>query len=223
MAHASKAHVQSSNRHMANPAALQRRQNVWRVSQDGAPDTGGLMTFEEAWAVCDAIPGSFTKTNAQALWDVCQTLPLNAFIAEVGVDQGRSASILMAASKPGWIVALVDAWESILIDNKLKVENMLKQFSRTEHGLAWIINAPSALAGQDVKDPLHLVHIDANHYSPHPAEDCEVWLPKLVSGGIAAFHDYQATFPAVTKAVDKYTKGWPVVGNFESLAVRRKP
>src|SRR3990167_4849635 len=131
MAHTSKAYVQSSNRHMANPAALQRRQNVWCVSQDGAPDTGGQMTFEEAWSMCDAIPGSFTKTNAQALWDACQTLPLHAYVAEVGVDQGRSASIIMAASKPGWIVALVDAWESCLIDNKLKVQEMLKQFPRT--------------------------------------------------------------------------------------------
>ena len=182
------------------------------------------MTFEEAWAVCNAIPGSFTKTNAYALWTVAKTLlPDNAYVAEVGVDQGRSASIIMAASKPGWIVALVDAWESCLVDNKLKVQEMLKQFPRTEFGHPWIIHAPSAQAGADVKDPLHLVHIDANHYDGHPAEDCEVWLPKLVSGGIAAFHDYQASFPAVTEAVDKYTKDWIVMGNFESLAVRRKP
>jgi hypothetical protein len=181
------------------------------------------MTFEQAWTICESIPGSFTRTNAQALWDACQTLPLSAYVAEVGVDQGRSASIIMAASKPGWIVALVDAWESVLIDNKLKVQEMLKQFPRTEYGHPWIIHAPSKQAGADVKDPLHLVHIDANHYGTHPAEDCEVWLPKLVSGGIAAFHDYDSTFTAVKPAVDKYTKGWEVVGNFESLAVRRKP
>ena len=182
------------------------------------------MTFEEAWAVCNAIPGSFTKTNAYALWTVAKTLlPDNAYVAEVGVDQGRSASIIMAASKPGWIVALVDAWESCLVDNKLKVQEMLKQFPRTEFGHPWIIHAPSAQAGADVKDPLHLVHIDANHYDGHPAEDCEVWLPKLVPGGIAAFHDYDSTFIAVKPAVDKYTEGWTVVGNFESLAVRRKP
>ena len=48
-------------------------------------------------------------------------------------------------------------------------------------------------------------------------------MPKLVPGGIAAFHDYDSTFIAVKPAVDKYTEGWTVVGNFESLAVRRKP
>jgi len=181
------------------------------------------LTFDDAWAICDSIPGSFTKTNAQALWGACRTLPPNAYVVEVGVDQGRSASIIMAASKPGWIVALVDAWESCLIDNKFKVQEMLKQFPRGWYGHPWIIHAPSKLAAEDVKDPLHLVHIDANHYDGHPAEDCEVWLPKLVSGGVACFHDFEASFPAVTEAVNKYTKGWTVVGNFESLAVRRKP
>ena len=187
------------------------------------------MNFEQAWAICDSIPGSFTHTNAKALWDAAKSLPDNAYVAEVGVDQGRSASILLAASKPAWIIALVDSWESVLIDNKAKVELLLRKFPRAPRhkrevfGLGWIIHAPSRQAGEDVKDPLHLVHIDANHYDNHPAEDCEVWLPKLVSGGIAAFHDYEASFPAVTEAVNKYTKGWEVVGNFESLAVRRKP
>ena len=187
------------------------------------------MTFEEAWAICDSIPGTYTEANAKALWDAAKSLPDNAYIAEVGVDQGRSASILLAASKPGWIIALVDAWESVLIDNKAKVEALLKKFprapraNREQFGLGWIIHAPSKVAGQDVKDPLHLVHIDANHYDQHPAEDCEVWLPKLVKGGLACFHDFEASFPAVTEAVNKYTKGWEVVGNFESLAIRRKP
>ena len=88
------------------------------------------MTFEEAWAICDSIPGSFTHTNANGLWDACKRLPDNAYIAEVGVDQGRSASILLAASKPAWIIALVDSWESVLIDNKAKVEALLKRFPR---------------------------------------------------------------------------------------------
>ena len=108
------------------------------------------MTFQEAWAICNAIPGSFTHTNAKALWEAAKSLPDNAYIAEIGVDQGRSASILLAASKPAWIIALVDAWESILIDNKFKVQAMLKQFPRDTYGLSWIIHAPSKLAGEDV-------------------------------------------------------------------------
>ena len=182
------------------------------------------MTFDEAWPICNSIPGSFTCTNAKALWEAAKTITAPyARIAEVGVDQGRSASILMAASQPGWVIALVDSWESVLIDNKFKVQAMLKQFPREQFGLGWIIHAPSKVAGEDVKDPLNLVHIDANHYDHHPAEDCEVWLPKLVSGGLACFHDFEASFPAVTEAVNKYTKEWEVVGNFESLAIRRKP
>lgn len=185
------------------------------------------MTFDDpwtinAWSICDNIPGSFTKTNAKALWNACQAVPAKAFVAEVGVDQGRSASIIMAASKPGWTVLLVDSWKSVLIDNKAKVEAMLKQFPREQFGEARVIHAPSTW-GRQITAPLWLVHIDANHYDEHPAEDCEAWLPKLVSGGLACFHDYGSGFPAVTEAVDKYTKGWEIVGNFESLAVRRKP
>jgi hypothetical protein len=68
-----------------------------------------------------------------------------------------------------------------------------------------------------------LIHIDANHYDDNPANDCEDWLPHLLPGGVACFHDYQSTFPAVTEAVDKYTAGWIDLGVWDGLAIRRKP
>lgn len=181
-----------------------------------------MTDFEQAWRVCDSIPGSFTRINALALWNAATTVT-GGFL-EIGVDQGRSASLLLhAARQTGSHVILVDSWESILIDNYYKVLGLVRAFPDVN---VTILQKTSAQAHEVIGLPdlsFGLVHIDANHYEGHPDEDCVLWLPHLRSGGLVCFHDYESTFPAVTEAVNHHTDGWEVIGNFESLAIRRKP
>lgn len=125
---------------------------------------------------------------------------------------------MAAARLTGAEVVLVDSWESVLIDNMAKVQKLADRFD----GHVTIINAKSVDAAHLVSGPIGLIHIDANHYDDNPGNDCEAWLPKLVSGGVVCFHDY-GSFPAVTAAVDKHTAGWEDLGVWDSLAIRRKP
>jgi len=171
--------------------------------------------FEFIWPYTDSIPGSFTHLNAEKLYEYAMHAKL---IVEVGVDQGRSASVLAAAAEQtGAMIYLFDSWESILIDNYVKVQD------RYQSPNIAIYRLSSVRAAETFMMPIHLLHIDANHYAPNPAQDCAAWLPKVVSGGVACFHDYIPGFQAVIDAVDEYCAGWEDLGVWDSLAIRRKP
>jgi len=178
-----------------------------------------IMPLEEVWNYANAIPGWFTRSSVEELYGFALTC--EGTMVEVGVNQGRSASVLLLAARhTGSRVILIDSWESVLIENLEKVRS---RFAVDFPDVPWrIINLPSVEAAELVDGPLSLVHIDANHYDEHPSDDCAAWLPKLSSGGIACFHDYGSTFEAVTPAVDKHTAGWGDLGVWDGLAIRRK-
>src|SRR3990167_8962847 len=177
--------------------------------------------FRAIWWKTESIPGSFTRLNAAKYYERALIVPSDGVIVEVGVDQGRSASILLAiATMTGVKLHLVDSWESILIDNKAKVEALIKGFDGVD---VTVHHMRSEDAAKIIPSPIDMVHIDAHHYTPSIELDCESWLPKLKSGGVALFHDYASTFPDVTAAVDKYTESWDDLGAWDSLAIRRKP
>lgn len=176
------------------------------------------MTFSEIWAFTNTIPGSFTELSASKLYEVTRQVPEGGTVVEVGVDQGRSASVLLAAAPKASII-LVDSWESVLIDNLYKVKQLVMVFP----ALSTVWRMDSVVAAEHLDLPIDLIHIDANHYGDHPRHDCESWLPKLKSGGVACWHDYGTGFPDVTWAVNHATEGWEDLGVWDSLAIRRKP
>ncbi len=185
-----------------------------------------MKRFEGIWPLTESIPGSFTRLSAEKLYEYALGVPDRGVVVEVGVDQGRSASILLTASEfthaQLW---LIDKWESILIDNLKKVEALVKKFPLVDECV--ILHGSSAAAGAAFPHPIDLIHIDAHHHDDildgGPDLDCQAWMPKVRPGGVAAFHDYDSTFHDVKKAVDKYTAGWEDLGNWDSLAIRRKP
>lgn len=184
-----------------------------------------MKTFEEVWKFTDKIPGSFTQRSAEKYFEYAMQVPPRGAVAEIGVDQGRSASLLMrAAQLRGFQVILVDSWESVLIDNMEKVKALLPVFPGIT---SFIVNMKSVDAAAALTVPLDMLHIDAHHFDdiPNggPSADCEAWLPHLKPGGIACFHDYNSCFPDVNIAVDKYCAGWKDLGEWDGLAIRRKP
>lgn len=185
-----------------------------------------MKTWEELWKFTDSIPGSFTKLSGEKLLKYAMDVPPFGCIVEVGVDQGRSASLLMEAiwhtSTELW---LIDKWESILADNALKVHKLRSKFPPSIN--CYILRESSVNAAADLTLSIDLIHIDAHHHDDipdgGPELDCAGWLPKVKSGGVACFHDYDSTFHDVKKAVDKHTAGWEDLGVWDSLAIRRKP
>lgn len=186
-----------------------------------------MKTFEEVWEFTDKIPGSFTRLSAEKLFEHAQTVPYEGLIVEVGVDQGRSASvILQAAEALAPTLLLVDSWESVLIENKEKVKRLTDQFPDIMT-MIWHGNSLQAVVAIPSSVRIDLIHIDAHHFDDTetggPSRDCEAWMPLVRPGAVACFHDYNSCFPDVNIAVDKFCAGWEDLGVWDGLAIRRKP
>lgn len=197
----------------------------WAHTTD-AGEMKGDELFQDIWQRTESIPGSYTRLNAAKLYEYARKVPMDGTIVEVGVDQGRSASILMRIVElTGTRVFLVDSWESVLVDNYFKVLKLRDEFPEANVAVWHMKSVDAAYKLVDLEPNLNLdmVHVDANHYTPNIENDCLAWLPMLKSGGVALFHDVGSTFDAVTEAVRVYTEGWENLGNWDSLAVRRKP
>lgn len=184
--------------------------------------------FKRAWWMTEDIPGSFTKLNAATYYALAMEMPKDARIVEVGVDQGRSMSMMLQGlyKRQSAKVCLVDSWESVLIDNKAKVEKMIKQFDDDGQLKVHVMHMKSEDAGRLVEnETLDLVHIDGCHYSPVIDLDLDTWCPKIKVGGYLAMHDCKATFPDVDRCVEEKitsNKSWRFVGIWDSLAVWRR-
>jgi len=178
--------------------------------------------FEKAWELAQGITGSFTRVNARKLWEYARRC--NGLMVEIGVDQGRSASILLSAAEiTGASLMLVDSWVSVLEENKKRVQKLVDKFPRVR---VTIIHALSDQAIRLWNDgEADLIHLDADHWGDNPKNDCALWLPKLKPGGYFLAHDYNVPSMncTVTEAVDEACKGWEDLGDFEGLGIRRKP
>jgi len=173
--------------------------------------------FDALYDFTDRIPGSFTRLNAAMLFQFAKDV--SGVVVEVGVDQGRSASVLLHCSEhTGSQVYLVDSWGGILEANRAKTMEMARHFPKAQFD---VMALRSEDAARVFRGEVDLLHIDAHHYEGGVDVDCQVWLPKVRSGGLALFHDYASTFDAVTESVDRYTEGWEDLGSWDSLAVRR--
>jgi hypothetical protein len=183
-----------------------------------------MKSFEEVWAFTDKIPGSFSQVSAEKLYALALSVPNSAMIAELGVNEGRSLSLMLQGTvgrHPSFL--LVDTWGSVPPENRFKAEGLVKAFAVNY----LLMQMKSTEAAKAFDKPLDLIHIDAYHFDNipdgGPSLDCEMWLPKVKPGGVACFHDYNSCFPDVNIAVDKFTAGWEDLGVWDGLAIRRKP
>ena len=205
----------------------------WEGSKEGAEVMEAVSEdalFQGIWPKVEARLGSFTRLNAAKYYEYARAVRIGGVIMEIGVDQGRSATVLLEVAKRQAVtVHLVDSWESVLVDNYYKVLNHVAA-SRPWHpdSTVQVRHMSSQTAAEEaagLEGEIDLVLIDANHYGLMPGLDCELWLPMLRVGGVALFHDYGSTFPDVDEAVDRYTgdeERWEDLGAWDSLAVRRK-
>jgi predicted O-methyltransferase YrrM len=68
----------------------------------------------------------------------------------------------------------------------------------------------------------NVLFVDGDHSYVGVKEDCELYLPLLVSGGYVAFHDYNNVAFGVKQAVDEFCSGWEKESVWD-LAIFKKP
>lgn len=144
------------------------------------------------------------------LLNLLDSLHLERVVVEVGSAEGRFAKELYDAGIDA--LYLVDIWENVpFIEgcgsfdqswHNINYDNVRTMFSGKDN--VKILKGFSHKMAQLIPDKsLSLVYIDADHTYNGCKSDIQTWWPKLVDGGIMAFHDYNDGY-GVKRAVIEF-------------------
>lgn len=89
-----------------------------------------------------------------------------------------------------------------------------------------VLEMTSVEAAKVVTDTLAFVFIDGDHEHDSVQQDIQLWTPKIISGGVVAFHDYGARrHPGVRQAIDEWQKQspWILLGEASTVIGFRRP
>jgi len=147
---------------------------------------------------------AFNRGEVDGLYEVLQSLPEGASILEIGIQFGRSTTVIAEVAKEKWFDFIaVDNWKEE--NGKEAHSHVLKQMKKYKWDIQ-ILSMDSIGASKMLNNYIFdLVHIDGDHSYLGVKTDCELWLPKIKRGGFACFDDYgHPGIEAVENAVQSY-------------------
>jgi predicted O-methyltransferase YrrM len=188
-----------------------RTREAYRSLREDGPE------FILTWArVRNSVRGWLTGPDARLLFAFAQRGPGRGAIVEIGSAWGRSTIVLAKGSKSvsrERIYAIDphtgDPW--YLEEQQVVGFSSLDAFrvNLRKYGVAdWVIPVVSTSreAAQALDTgPVRLLYIDGLHTYEGVKTDIDMWLPRVISGGIILFDDYTNTKPGVgvRQAVDE--------------------
>lgn len=190
------------------------------------------LTFEQAYAVTDTIGDvrSFSKNEARRYWDLLIQLPNDAVIVEIGLQWGRSSSLVAQAS--AWRSRRLHIGIDPFIDPPEAKESWLDLMDKFGHIYAlWDIRSDdSKLAVRWIRDypTVNIALIDGDHWPAGVENDIHLLAPLIKPGGYLLFHDYGVGLPNVYPSVEPtfvrslMPAGWVEEEPADTLGVWRK-
>lgn len=165
--------------------------------------------FEDVYQIVEesSHETAFNKEECRGLWDLLRGMSLikDAAIVEIGVEYGRSTTVIAEAKKrynKEWRFSAIDSWKQK--NGKEACEHVLKQMQKH----SWDFNlwtSDSLVAAANYNLPIDLLHIDGQHTYEAVKADCEAWMPKVKKGGFVCFDDFgHPGFDGVKKAAMEY-------------------
>lgn len=148
------------------------------------------------------------------IWKILQERGLQGDAAEIGVAEGYFAADILAWPISFPRVYLVDRWRTVAHqrgdarncqdwhDKNLKAtQTRMAPFGDR----AVFLRGDSTVMAQRVPDhSLIFANVDCDHSVSGVSADIQAWMPKLVPGGVMAFHDYENPAYGVKIAVTAY-------------------
>lgn len=196
-------------------------------------------SFEEILAIRKSVKTDWLgllELEALVLYVLARVNPRPEPICELGSMLGGSTITLVLGARGSThrnrVVSVDDhRWHTHLGGreaNPEHVENLpttLPQFEENlrEAGVAdevEILVEDTARAASGFHGAVSLLFVDAGHTAAAIEADFAAWFPKLVPGGIVAFHDYgNSVWPDVQPTVDRLVGEFRSFGAYQSLAV----
>lgn len=166
------------------------------------------MNFEQVYALADRSSSecAFNQGECLALYNLLRTLPYKAVVVEIGVQFGRSTTVIGAVAKElDFEFTAIDNWSGE--EGQQQKEHIEKLLIGEFELPINLVSSDSAEACKYFHREIDLIHIDGDHEYEAVMLDMRLWLPKLKSGGYVCFDDYgHDSLPDVYRAVSEYIK-----------------
>jgi predicted O-methyltransferase YrrM len=132
------------------------------------------------------VPGWLSDEEGEALYELARQCTGRGVIVEIGSWKGKSTICLGLGSRAGKGVRI------FAIDPHADYRHGEFKDNIERAGIADLVTPlkglSQAVAG-GFAEPIELLFVDGSHEEDDVREDFEKWVPKVVEGGIVAFHD----------------------------------
>lgn len=132
------------------------------------------------------VEGWLTEEDAETLYTLARNCTGRGAIVEIGSWKGKSTIALAMGSKAGCgipVYAIDRPRGRIYEDFERNIAHAGVEDVVTP------VNSSSEEAARDFDEPIELLFLDANHTYEGVKRDWDLWVPKLVEGGVLAMHD----------------------------------
>jgi predicted O-methyltransferase YrrM len=189
------------------------------------------MDIHELRDFTSKMQGWLSPGEGELLYKLAGKCTGDGVIVEIGSWLGKSTVWIGAASKTGQKrpVFAIDPHITTVEHKWTGVTDSFAQFEENirNAGLEDIVKPivkTSEEAAQSFNEPIEFLFIDGSHKYELAKLDCELWLPKVVPGGMVAMHD-TTTYPGPNQAVGENvltSNQFRAAGNRESITYADK-
>lgn len=162
-----------------------------------------MKSFEEAYLFTSRFSSSaaFEEPEARLYFHILSGLPKGSRVLEIGLQWGRSSSIALQVTRENDLsYAGVDPFTETDGEEAFEAWKAMANESGAVYALHRIISDAFVIT-----TPIDAILIDGDHSEDQVYRDCDHFLPLVVVGGYAMFHDYgRASLPEVWAAVNRY-------------------
>ena len=147
------------------------------------------MDIDELRQVSGGIPGWLADEEGELLHRLARECK-DGEIVEIGSWKGKSTVWLAEGSKAGRGLKIYAIDPHKGYDGKSTLEEFRNNIAKTGAGSMIIpIVKTSEESAKEFSKPVGLIFIDGSHEYDDVKKDFELWFPKLIDGGVMAFHD----------------------------------
>jgi MMP 1-O-methyltransferase len=132
------------------------------------------------------VPGWLSDEEGEELYELAKECAGKGVIVEIGSWKGKSTICLGLGSRAGRSVRI------FAVDPHADYRHGEFKENVERAGIADLVTPVKGLSQEkadEVREPIELLFVDGSHEEELVREDFELWVPKVVEGGIVAFHD----------------------------------
>ena len=160
--------------------------------------------------LADKVEGWLTYKEGETLYDLAKKCTGKGVIVEIGSWKGKSTIWLAKGSKRGNRprIYAIDPHKSTSVHEKYDKDWTFNEFKENiiklnVNDIITPIVKTSEKAVKNFNKPIELIFIDGSHEYDQVKSDFRLWVPKVIDGGIMAFHD-TIFWPGPKKVVEEF-------------------